>query len=119
MNSNATNTDEYIASLPEWQQVNLTLFRTVVHGAVPDITEEIKWGVPIFMQGKKMLFAMSAFKEHTKYNFIHNGALLNDADHLFNNGLDSKKSRAIDLKMGESIDEAKLKTLVHEAVAKI
>ena len=47
-----------------------------------------------------MYFAMSAFKENTKYNFMINGARLEDPDKLFNNGLDSKVSRGIDMREG-------------------
>jgi hypothetical protein len=78
------------------------------------VVEEIKWGVPVFLLDKKMMFAMSGFKQHTKYNFIQNGALLDD-DKLFNNGLESKKSRSIDLREGEVIDAAKLSQLVERA----
>jgi hypothetical protein len=104
--------DRYIASLPEWQQANLTSFSQLVHETVPDIQEEFKWNVPVFMLGGKMIFAMSAFKAHTKYNFIGNGAQLADPDKLFNNGFDSKKSRAIDLHEGESVGEQALRSLI-------
>jgi len=55
---------------------------------------------------------MSAFKDHTKYNFMINGAFIDDPKGLFNNGLDSKKSRAIDLREGEAINETDLKILI-------
>ncbi|MEI7674632.1 MAG: hypothetical protein WCI60_02755, partial [bacterium] len=63
----------------------------------------------------KMLFAMSSFKAHTKYNFIQNGALLNDNDKLFNNGFESKKARGIDLREKEKINEVKLEELIKVA----
>jgi len=116
MHGNAKNTDEYLQDLPEWQQANLSLFRDLVHKVSPDIIEEIKWGVPVFLLGKRLAFAMSAFKEHTKYNFITNGALLNDSNNLFNNGLESKKSRGIDLQEGQSLDKAALEDLIKHAI---
>jgi hypothetical protein len=112
MQSGSTNVDEYLNKVPKWQAANLILFRKLVHAVYPDISEEIKWGVPVFLLNKKMLFAMSCFKEHTKFNFIQNGALLEDKDKLFNNGFDSKKSRGIDLREKEQIDEAKLQALI-------
>ncbi len=115
MPSVSNNVDEYLKKLPEWQSKNLTLFRKLVHKVYPNIKEEIKWGVPVFSIDKKMLFAMSSFKEHTKYNFIQNGALLSDKDKLFNNGFESKKSRGIDLQKNETIDENKLEALVRLA----
>lgn len=115
MKNSATTTDEYLQNLPGWQKANLELFREVIHDTYPDISEEIKWGVPTFITNKVILFAMSSFKAHTKFNFIHNGALLSDTDHLFNNGLESKKSRAIDLREGETVDRDKLAKLVQQA----
>lgn len=116
MHGSVANTDEYLQSLPEWQQANLTLFRELIHKVSPGITEDIKWGVPVFMLGKKMAFAMSSFKAHTKYNFISNGALLTDTKGLFNNGLESKKSRSIDLQEGQTIDGAALEDLIKQAL---
>jgi hypothetical protein len=112
MNNKATTTDEYLQNLPDWQRTNLDDFRTVIHEVYPDITEEIKWGVPTFINKGVMMFAMSAFKAHTKYNFIYNGALISDPDGLFNNGLESKNARAIDLREGDSVDKDKLVDLV-------
>lgn len=119
MNGNAANTDDYLAGLPGWQRANLTLFRTLVHQICPEITEEIKWGVPVFLLNGNMVLAMSSFKAHTKYNFIANGATLNDPHGLFNNGLESKKSRSIDLHEGEHIDMPTLTVLVEQAFTKL
>ena len=104
--------DEYLNSLPDWQRANLDLFRKLIHESVPTIVEDFKWSVPVFLLEGTMYFAMSAFQAHTKYNFIYNGAYLDDAKKLFNNGLNSKKSRAIDLREGETIDVADLKALI-------
>jgi hypothetical protein len=107
-----TKVDDYLASLPDWQQKNLELFRSAVHEVDESITEDFKWGVPVFMHGGKMYFAMSAFKHHTKYNFMQNGAHLEDSEKLFNNGFDSKKHRGIDLFEGEALDRDALKRLI-------
>ena len=116
MKNIAANTDEFLAALPAWQQDNLSVFRSVIHEVLPTVEEQIKWGVPVFMDGARILFAMSGFKDHTKFNFIQNGALLDDPDHLFNNGFESKKSRGIDLRKGEALNLAQLATLVHAAI---
>ena len=116
MQGGSNNTDDYLRTLPDWQRKHLLLFRELIHKVVPDIAEEIKWGVPVFLQNGKMLFAMSGFKAHTKYNFIQNGALLDDPDDLFNNGFESKKSRGIDLRQDEVVDPTKLEALIKRAV---
>lgn len=108
--------NDYITAQDDWKRENLELFRRLVGEIEPTITEEYKWNVPVFMLNGKMQFAMSAFKSHTKYNFIMNGALLNDPDALFNNGLESKKARSIDLREGESISEDALKALIKSSL---
>lgn len=110
--------DDYIASQPEWQKVHLIQFRTLLHKVLPEIVEDWKWSVPVFLVNNKVLFAMSTFKEHTKYNFFA-GASLSDPHKLFNNGLDSKKHRSIDLRVDEKIDLKKLEELIMEAVNSI
>lgn len=65
-----------------------------------------------FLLGTKTVFAMSAFKAHVKYNFLLNGAALDDVDGLFNSGADSKRSRAIDLREGEAVDSTALARLI-------
>jgi hypothetical protein len=108
--------DSYLASLPQWQKENLITFRKLVHSADSSIQEDWKWNVPVFLLNSRMIFAMSAFKAHTKYNFILNGAQLSDPDKLFNNGFESKKSRGIDLKENYKIDTAKLLSLIKQSL---
>lgn len=117
MSEATKNIDAYLASLPEWQNSNLTQFRRLIRDAAPDIEEQWKWNTPVFAAQGKMIFAMSAFKAHTKYNFIKNGALLADKNKLFNNGLQSKSSRSIDLREDQQINFAKLRALIAEALA--
>lgn len=106
--------DQYISEQPNWEQINLATFRDLVHNHAHNLEEDIKWGVPVFLIDGKTLFAMSTFKAYTKYNFF-NGASLNN-DELFNNGLNSKKYRSIDLKKDESINKNKLKVVINEAI---
>lgn len=75
----------------------------------------MKWGVPVFLKNKKLVCAMSTFKEHTKFNFFE-GASLNDKNKLFNSGLDSKKHRSINLTEDEVINEENLKDLIKQAI---
>lgn len=109
--------DEYLHLLPDWQQANLGLFRSLIHEVEPTIVEDFKWRVPVFLLDGKMYFAMSAFKAHTKYNFIMNGAITNDPKKLFNNGFDSKKSRGIDLYEGDRINAKDLKAIIIASIS--
>ena len=118
MNSTSKNTQDYLDALPTWQAQLLDSFRKQIHQASSDISEEIKWGVPAFMFKSKVIFTMAAFKNHVKYNFIMNGATLSDPHKLFNNGLESAKSRSIDLTEGQAINSENLSGLISQALAK-
>lgn len=118
MHGNAANVDEYLSEQSGWKLDNLILFRKLVHAVNPDISEEIKWSVPVFVFNKKTVFAMSSFKTFTKYNFF-NGAELADSDKLFNNGLESKKSRSIDLSEGQIVDEDALRKIIEQALGRV
>jgi hypothetical protein len=109
-------TDAYIAAAPAWQRDNLTRFRSAVHRVAPIAEEGWKWDVPVFLASGRLVCAMSSFAKHTKYNFF-NGAALSDQHRLFNSGLDSKKSRSINLAEGESVNAAQLDDVIREAFA--
>ena len=47
--------DAYIAKSAEFARPILQHLRQVVHGACPDVEETIKWGMPNFMHGGKIL----------------------------------------------------------------
>lgn len=119
MTDNNSTTDEYLKTAPAWQADNMRLFRELVHEVYPDVQEEIKWGVPVFMCKGKTVFSMGSFKLYSKFNFMANGAQLSDPHKLFNNGLESKRSRSIDLPEGQTIDRAQLKALLAEAIEKL
>jgi hypothetical protein len=108
--------DAFIAALPEWQRENMTGFRRAVHRIAPAVEEGWKWDVPVFLVNGRMVCAMSAFAKHTKYNFF-DGAAVADPDHLFNSGLESKRSRSINLAEGESLDAGQLDRLLTDAFA--
>jgi hypothetical protein len=108
--------DAYIAGAPAWQRENLTRFRSAVHRAAPTAEEGWKWDVPVFLSGGRLVCAMSSFAKHTKYNFF-NGAAIADPQGLFNSGLDSKRSRSVNLAEGESVETAQLDDLIREAFA--
>lgn len=108
--------DQHINSLADWRGEMLAKLRKVITAADPSLTEEWKWETPVFSSNGNVV-AIGAFKESLKINFFK-GASLPDPHHLFNAGLDAKASRAIDVKKGDSVNEAALKELVRAAVAR-
>lgn len=58
--------DAYIAKAPAYAQPILTEARARFHTAVKDLDESIKWGVPFYALGGKVVGSMAAFKKHVK-----------------------------------------------------
>ncbi|PCH78963.1 MAG: hypothetical protein COC07_02640 [Erythrobacteraceae bacterium] len=56
--------DEYIDRAQPFAQPILHHIRDLVHRALPDTIEAIKWGVPHFVVGGKNAVGMAAFKSH-------------------------------------------------------
>jgi hypothetical protein len=107
--------DDQIKELGDWRGKTLAQLRKLILEAAPELTEEWKWGSPVWAY-KGNVLSGGAFKDHVKLNFF-NGASLKDPRGLFNAGLDAKVSRGIDFSEGDKIDEPALKDLVRAAAA--
>lgn len=59
--------DDYIAKAAPFARPILVHLRKVVHTALPEAEEGIKWGMPHFMLGGKNVAGMSAFKAHCAF----------------------------------------------------
>ena len=96
--------------------------RDLITEADPEVVEEVKWrkpsnpaGVPVWSHAG-ILCTGETYKDKVKLTFARGASLLDPAD-LFNASLDAGTRRAIDIREGETIDEAAFRTLVREAVA--
>lgn len=61
--------DAYIAKSAAFAQPIMSHLREAVHAACPDAEETLKWGMPSFMYGGKILCSMAAFKQHASFGF--------------------------------------------------
>jgi hypothetical protein len=108
--------DQHIAGILDWRGKVLATIRRIMLDADPAVTEDWKWmGTPVWYCDGMVAIA----NPHTgkvKCTFSH-GAHFPDADHLFNNGLDGKEWRAIDIFENDKLDEAALRRLVKTAIA--
>ena len=59
--------DEYIAAAPAFAQPILHHIRELVHKALPDVEEDIKWSMPFFIYRGLMVGNMAAFKQHCSF----------------------------------------------------
>jgi hypothetical protein len=113
--------DAKIKELGDWRGKTLARVRALVKQADPEIVEEWKWqkasspGTPVWSHGG-LVCTGETYKNVVKMTFAK-GAALKDPSGLFNSSLDGNVRRAIDIREGETIDEAALKDLVRAAVA--
>ena len=56
--------DAYIAKAAPFAQPNLKHLRVLIHRALPQSEETIKWGMPHWMVDGKNVAGMAAFKAH-------------------------------------------------------
>jgi hypothetical protein len=103
--------DEMIAGLADWRGPAFARIRKIILKADPVITEEVKWrGAPVWSHDGNLCLAM-AFKDKVKVTFPW-GAMLPDPDKVFNNELEGKQWRAIDIFENDKVNEKALKALV-------
>ncbi len=106
--------DKFIKELTDWRGKWIAHFRELILKTAPEVTEEWKWGVPVWAY-KGNVVASGVFKDHVKLNFFK-GASLKDSKKLFNAGLEAKATRAIDFTEESKLDESALKELILQAV---
>ena len=113
--------DERIRELVDWRGKTLSTVRWLIRQADPDVVEEWKWakatspGTPVWSHDGGICTG-ETYKSVVKLTFFK-GASLHDPAGLFNSSLEGNVRRAIDIREGDTLDEAALKDLVREAVA--
>ena len=61
-----TTVEEYINIAPKEAHEKLHELRSILKKVVPNATETLKWGSPVF-EKKRILFAYTAFKSHLNF----------------------------------------------------
>ena len=108
--------DARIEELRDWRGDTLARVRALIRQADPGIVEEWKWrGVPVWSHAG-IVCTGETYKSVVKLTFAK-GARLEDPAGLFNASLEGNTRRAIDIREGETIDEAAMAALVRAAVA--
>lgn len=77
--------DAYINKSKDFAKPILIHIRELVHKAVPDVEETMKWSFPHFDYLGEMMFGMAAFKEHMALGFWK-GSIMNDPDKILDIG---------------------------------
>jgi hypothetical protein len=107
--------DKRIAALADWRGEMLARLRALIREADPEVVEEWKWrGVPVW-EHAGIICTGETYKAVVKLTFAK-GAALEDPSGLFNSSLEGNVRRAIDVREGETIDEAAFRALIRAAV---
>ncbi|MEP6592933.1 MAG: DUF1801 domain-containing protein [Acidobacteriota bacterium] len=110
-----------IEELGDWRGETLAWVRQRIHDADPTIEEEWKWekvsspGTPVWSHDG-IVCTGESYKQVVKLTFAR-GASLPDPRTLFNSSLEGSTRRAIDIREGETLNEAAFKALIRAAVA--
>ena len=107
--------DNYINSLPEWQQQICIKVRELIHKADPDIVEEIKFTNRPYFTHKGNVCALLAAKQHVNV-FIYD-PIAPDPHGIINQGHDNKTARAIQITADQFPDEQSFVALLQSVVA--
>lgn len=119
--SAAQQIDDIINMHSGWKGELLHELRTTITQTDAHIVEEIKWkmknrpeGLPVWSHNGILCFA-ETWKDNIKLLFPK-GAKLSDPNNQFNARLQSKDIRAIEFKEGDTVDSAKLASIMLEAI---
>ena len=107
--------DARIKELDDWRGKTLSHVRALIKQADPEVVEEWKWSVPVWSHDG-LICTGEAYKSAVKLTFAK-GASLKDPSGLFNASLEGNTRRAIDIRVGDEIDEVAFKTLIRAAAA--
>ena len=108
--------DERIEGLAGWRGEALARMRKLILEADPEVTEEWKWGGPVWSH-HGIICTGESYKNAVKLTFAH-GASVPDPKRLFNSSLEGATRRAIDIHEGEKVDATAFKALIKAAVAR-
>lgn len=103
----------------DWRAAMIERLRALIL-SVPGVTETVKWrkpsnpdGVPVW-ERDGIICTGETYRDKVKLTFAR-GAAIEDPAGLFNASLDAGTRRAIDLREGNTIDEAAFTALVRAA----
>ena len=107
--------DQRIRDLGGWRGETLARMRSLILEADPEMTEEWKWGGPVWSH-HGIVCTGETYTKVVKLTFAR-GAKVPDPSQLFNSSLEGNTRRAIDIHEGEKVDATAFKALVMAAVA--
>ena len=107
--------DQYINSLPDWQQHICRQVRDLVHAADSEVVETIKFTNRPYFTLNGNICALLAAKDHVNV-FIYD-PIAPDPEGIINQGQDNQTARAIQIHQGDAVHERALLNLFKAVIA--
>jgi len=107
--------DDYIYTLPDWQQEMCRQVRDLVHAADPEVTETIKRTRRPYFTLQGNICALLGAKDHLTI-FIYD-PIVPDSEGIINQGHGNLTARAIQVRQGETINKRVLLNLYQAIIA--
>ncbi|MQA86214.1 MAG: DUF1801 domain-containing protein [Streptosporangiales bacterium] len=108
--------DEYINSLPGWQQAICREVRDLVHAADPEVAETIKFKVRPYFVLQGNVCAFLAAKDHVNV-FLYDGAIVPDPEGIITGGHNNTTARTVAIRRGEPINAPALTAMFKHIIA--
>lgn len=107
--------DDYLSTRSTEVRPLLDELRSFIHATMPGTTEDLDYGVPIFLNahGVPVLYLFGS-KKHVNFGFLRSADLADPAGVLKGSG---KPSKHIRLVPGEPVDKKMLAGFVHQCSA--
>ncbi|MCR9137364.1 MAG: DUF1801 domain-containing protein [Alphaproteobacteria bacterium] len=106
--------EDYVAARSEPVRAVLQALRDLVRQTVPDVTEGMKWGAPVFFDGKgEAIIYLYGGKNHAHLGFVH-GAELKDPDGILKGR--GPSGRYVKCTAGEEIAVSAVVSLLKQCV---
>ena len=107
--------DEYIQTLPGWQQDICRQVRDLVHAADPDVTETIKRTKQPYFTLNGNICALFGARDHLNI-FIYD-PIASDPEGIINQGQGNRTARTIQVRQNETINKPALLNLFQVIIA--
>jgi hypothetical protein len=107
--------DQYINSLPRWQQAICNKVRDLVHSADPEVVETIKRTKQPYFTLKGNICALLGTKDHVNI-FIYDPTVP-DPHRIINQGQGNKTARSIQIYLNNELDEHALLDIFKAVIA--
>ncbi len=108
--------DDYIGTLPDWQQDICREVRTLVHEADPGVTETIKRARQPYFVLDGNICALLAARDHVNV-FLYDGAIVPDPEGIITGGHGNSTARTVAVRRGEAINASALTAMFRQIIA--